>query len=873
MAPQNGNMKSRRPGGSKLAQSSKPVVPAIPLPYVKRQAASAAARASAVSTPSMTAASSTTAQEPDARSPTEVKLANGNVSSEVKKDHFVASATSSIASPVSTSAPKVEKMAETKTTKHKEPKNGASHPAKAHASPGTYCKRAHFVQDKSPASLLTHIPFITAASTAENPTTSDHDAHKNPMVSGHSDQPTLENQVNIGARSSDKVAVEVSEKPNGVASKGEIKHQAGEESRSFKMDPKTHNLNLDNHPPSKLNKTRPPSAVPPSRYQMPPSFQPAARPLGQNANGDMRGPRPPLPNGPHMHQPHPSNGSIHFGAFHGSTSSSPAPLSGGIAPPPGMPGPDGRPPYMAPGANGFPPMMPYGADQVPVTTFDNYGRPTMAYGPVDSFPPFPNSFGPPTPHSYHDSQASGPPDDVNVYGQFPSGPVRNGVSGPGDDTSSPNHPGRMFGGPEYPRMIPNAGPPPHMMSAMDDAEGLIGHFQQQFGSPELADCVLELRYADERAAPVRIAGHRILFSRSAELATAMSKQFSRPKPNVPSLPTIVLETKSKWIRSDSFYIAVQRLYGLPLLTPPPGGLKQAATDPNTLMERFDYALSYAASGHLLRWDPVTRRGCEISMQLLNWQTVEKALEFALEDHRDEGSYDMFKYGDGSRAILSEIVAFIANNIHSTFKLDTSVTDPSNYSRLPPQTALTSNATTRKLSPPPIARGTSVHLGKGRRSQQISGIQFGDLSLMDGKISPASDASGASQQQRTPFNAVLSRILLNLPFETLKALLETATNKGNGFPNADAVYHAVKDTVAERERRRHQIVELVKTRQITGWEVISQQLSSPEPRYVGLWSALGWQEEILPLGPSDSPALGRTWVPFTAPRATAQAAYP
>ncbi|KAI1069219.1 hypothetical protein LB507_008769 [Fusarium sp. FIESC RH6] len=818
MAP-NGNTKPRRPGGSKPAHSSKPsVVPAIPLPYVKRQEA-AAARASAASA---------TTQEPDATPASELKLTNGN---EVKKAESVASAAaaSPVSSPVSTSAPKAEKeVPKTKADSHSKAKKDTAEPAKPNNS------------------------SATVAAVPKQATTSEkEDTHKNSAVSDHVDQSTTKNQTATGAQTSDKVPVEMNEKPNGIAGKGESKAQA------------------DNQQLPKMNKTRPPSAVPPGRYQLPPAFTPSGRPMGPTANGDMRGPRPPMPNGPPLHQPHPSNGSIHFGAFHGSTSSSPAPLSGGIAPPPGMPVPNGQPPYMAPGTNGFH-MIGYGAEHVPVTTFDNYGRPTMAYGPMDSFPPFGNNFGPPTPHSYHDSQASGPPDDVSVYGQFASAPVRNGASGPVEDTQSPNHPGRMFGGPEYPPMMSNAGPPPHMMSPMDDAEGLVEYFRRQFGAPEFADCVLELRYANKQA-PIHMPGHRIIFARSSELANAMSKGL--PRHSMAPLPPFVLETDSKWIQSESFYFAIQRLYGLPLFDPSHGDPKQsAATDAGSLMERFDFALGYAASGHLLRWDPVTRRGCELAIQLLNLQTVEKALEFALEGHRDEGSYNVFKYGDGSRAILNEIISFIANNLHPNFKIDTSVTDPSNCSRLP-QAAPTSNATTRKLSPPPIARGTSVHLGKGRRSQQISGIQFGDLSLTEGKMSPSSDASGASQQ-RTPLNALLSRVLLNLPFETLKALLENATNNGNAWPNADAVFRAVKDTVAERERRRFRLVQMVKSQQIPQWEIVSSQLSTPEPRnYIGPWGALGWQEEILPFGPSESPTLTRTWAPLTNSQTTTQAAYP
>lgn len=47
MAPTNGSAKARRPAANKQAQGPRPVVPAIPLPYVKRQAAAAAAAAAA----------------------------------------------------------------------------------------------------------------------------------------------------------------------------------------------------------------------------------------------------------------------------------------------------------------------------------------------------------------------------------------------------------------------------------------------------------------------------------------------------------------------------------------------------------------------------------------------------------------------------------------------------------------------------------------------------------------------------------------------------------------------------------------------------------------------------------------------------------
>lgn len=134
MAPPNGHMKTRRPGGSKLAQSSKPVIPAIPLPHVKRQAATAAARAST--------ASSTTIQEPDALSPPALKLTNGHAPAEVNKDDKADKAASTISSPASTAASKTEKAnTGTKTAEHHETNNSATDPANAQDFSGMYCRR------------------------------------------------------------------------------------------------------------------------------------------------------------------------------------------------------------------------------------------------------------------------------------------------------------------------------------------------------------------------------------------------------------------------------------------------------------------------------------------------------------------------------------------------------------------------------------------------------------------------------------------------------------------------------------------------------------------------------------------------------------
>ena len=586
-----------------------------------------------------------------------------------------------------------------------------------------------------------------------------------------------------------------------------------------------------------------------------------------------------------MHQPHPSNGSLHFGTFHGSQSSSPAPpLSGGIAPPPGMAGPDGRPAFMAHGGNGFPPMMPYGVDVMHAAHFDNFGRPAMGYGHVDQYHPYGNNFGPSTPHIFHDSQSSAPPEESAMYvGQFPPAGLGNGGVAPGDEMHAQNPPrGRMFGPPDY-RMMPNPGPLP-MMPRGDDADGMVEFLQQQFASPALADCTLELRYSDDRARPVRLPGHRLVFARSPRLAALLGEQAFQPGSPDSALQSILMESDSRWMRSDAFYMAVQRLYGLPLLPVPPPHRPESdgMAEAGSALDKFNFALSYAAAGRLLAWPPVVRRGCEVAAQLLDWQNLERGVEFALDGQGDNGAHEPCAYDDASRALLNAVVTYIVRNLSPSFNLDASADSPEAYARLPAHPPVpvpvpsTSTAAAGQDAPAAAARGASVQLGRGRRSQQITGIQFGDLWLSDGKNGPESETPRATRQAQPVSHAILSRLLLNLPFAQLKMVLESSgSGDVNGWANTEMRCRVIQRAVEEREARRLLAVEAIKRGQVADSERLWMALRSPNPQDLGRWSALGWQEELLPYGNPDGPSLGRKWVPPTEPESHAgpTAAFP
>ncbi|KAG5988062.1 hypothetical protein E4U43_004845 [Claviceps pusilla] len=862
MAPPNGSVKGRKAGIA--AHHPKPVVPALPLTYAKLKPG-----------------------------------ATGKVAS-------VTSSTTSASASTSTSTSSVTEV-HSPSSQAQSRRPGAN----------SYAQKA-FADSRGDPTAATSHDEIASPSPSESSTkeVADSSGQASTGTGHHSHNlPSSEEAMN---RISPTISAE-SQNNNHHGSHAERLPSARHVSigrNSSRADPKSETLVNSSAPASKTvdhpsdvvkgagaAKDRPPPAVSPSRYQIPPPFQPASRPYGIMTNGDVVcGPRPPMPNGgaAHAHHSHPSNDSIHFGTFQDSQNTSPVPLhSGGIMPPPPMPMVDGRTPYMPPSGNGFPPMMPYGADMMQPANFDHYGRPAMGFGPMDAFPIYGNNFGPSTPHSFHDSQSSGQPEENAIYHTYPANGHRNGGAGAGPGelegqgpapapTHTHNHShtqgGRIFVSTEYadPRMIQHGpGPlPPLIPHDHSNGDGLVEYMQQHFGDSEFADCTLELRYVDDRAAPVRIPGHRLIFARSRVLGALLRNQTLHLTSERNS-HTLLLETGDKWLRSDSFYTSVQRLYGLPLLPLPlhvrPDSSPSLA-DAGTTSDQLDFALSYAAAGHLLEWASIVRRGCEVATRLLSWHSMDKMMEFALEGHIDNGSGDLFKYGDGSKIILSALVTFIVHHLPPTFTLDVSSTDPKRYARLPdhppPPPPAAAESSIAKQPATIIARGSSVQFGKGCRSQPIRGIQFGDLSMGEEIDASESETPKATQQAQPVETAVLSRTLINLPFSQLKMVLESASS-GNvhGWANAELRYRIVRNAVEEREARRLRALDAVVGGRVPDSERIRAALGSPSPQDIGPWSVLGWQEEILPYGNADGPALGRKWVPIFERQKDRAAAYP
>jgi hypothetical protein len=303
-------------------------------------------------------------------------------------------------------------------------------------------------------------------------------------------------------------------------------------------------------------------------------------------------------------------------------------------------------------------------------------------------------------------------------------------------------------------------------------------------------------------------------------------------------------------------------------------------------ERFDFALAYAAAGALLVWEPVVERGCRIAAQLLDWPTVEKALEFALENFVDHGTHEIYKYNDGSKILFYAVVNFVIANMPPNFSLDSTVPESTTYSRLPMNPGASPAATSEVSEVPVQINGQASQNPPSVRGHrhQLSNIQFGDLAPTDagnaqangnpsgrvngvanvtnGTSGSASDTPRASQQARPIMHTVLSRILLSVPFSLLQLILDPpASMRANSWANAESRMRIVKQAVDEREVRRNRIIEAVLDGRVANSSPILEQIRSPVPRNQDDWGVLGWQEEIVFHSNGEEPSLSRRWSPL------------
>ncbi|RYP12501.1 hypothetical protein DL765_007300 [Monosporascus sp. GIB2] len=637
----------------------------------------------------------------------------------------------------------------------------------------------------------------------------------------------------------------------------------------------------DAHP----HKSQIESDVFPRRFDQPRALNSQVHPLQHHQPTDRHPDHLAFQSGAHMHRQHMSNGGgIMFGGFPESHTPSPAPHPGGFMPPATMPingensnfSPVNGHHHAQSNSNGFPAAAAaaapintqYRPDMVPVSSIDTYG-PVPAHVPprhFEAFPPGASRYGPPTPHSFHGSHTSGEPNSLE-HMQFPPRNMHypgHAHQEPPAGHHHPHHPQHHHPPAPFPPFLPS-----QAFTRRPSVEGelveSIAYFRNQFDNGELADCVLELVYTNGRHHPVKIGGHKLILAQSPALKHyIMSARTAESSGS----HIITIESDDSYLRSDAWWMAVQRLYLHPLLNIPPiiGNGANGMDFAGDKTDRFEFCLGYAAAGHLLEMRDILVRGLQIAADLLNWATVEDALGFVLEgttqrhtdfafehDGTDFSFVDLeYGYGPETKILMDAVMNFLINAFPSNFEFDPTVSDPPKYARIPAIPGAPPIPSPRGSLPPAIARGTNArNFGKPVR---LGSIKFGDLP-------PAFPEDGsAPQREPAKCSPVLSRILLNLPFDQLRTVLTSESNSTSGWNTAQDRYHAVAGVVAAREAKRLRAVDAVRAGAIPNAVDVRKRLSAQRHHaVVQPWDVLNWQEEVAQPRGAEVPRLVRKWI--------------
>ncbi|KAK3349619.1 hypothetical protein B0T25DRAFT_246874 [Lasiosphaeria hispida] len=548
-----------------------------------------------------------------------------------------------------------------------------------------------------------------------------------------------------------------------------------------------------------------------------------------------------------FHQAHPSNGSLVFGGFQDSNASSPAPHSGGG--------------YAAPNM-----MYP------PVGGMDGYGRPILVTPALDGFPPGlmnMNNHSPPTPHSFHGSQSSLQIDE-HGFSQYPSvnGHGHNGYSA--EPVVQP--PLHMPGGNAQ---LNGSIHPPASASVFQNLRGLpeqddsIAFLNSGVEDNTFNDCIIEMHFPDSphyQDHPdynhlrqiVTMPGHRFILSRSRTLAGIMKAQHTAPGGR------LVLNLHGEYLRSDVFCCTLRTLYGWSV----GDGIPPTELRLRDVRDDFNLALSYIATAQYLQLGWVHSASVQRASRMLFWETIELAVNFVLPNivlssHSRHAEFSLM-------GLLGPILHFIVKNFPKDFVLDVNA-GGYGFTRLPIV------APPQNQNPATIAHGTTggQHSRQTSKSQshilrntrvstnpRLSSIKFGDLSPPErnGYGGAAPPETTQSRRAPSPHEALLSRILLNLPYELLKQVLEDPNLAGiSGELNPFARQTIIGEIIAEREARRLRTLDKANAQLQFLQEALEKAAAPLVVEQMGdfLVNNMGFKEEMC-LG--DVPFLVHTWCP-------------
>jgi hypothetical protein len=304
---------------------------------------------------------------------------------------------------------------------------------------------------------------------------------------------------------------------------------------------------------------------------------------------------------------------------------------------------------------------------------------------------------------------------------------------------------------------------------------LAAYLSTQFGNPEFADFILQIRSPD--AVLVSIPVHGIIVVRSPVIAEAIRRSVPPAHRSRDTRRLLDVLITDPFVTRDSLEEAVKVLYGAPLLSAQtflyglaPYVYDSVQASSGDARRRVRQLLSYIAAGRALQLPSMQVRGVEIARLLLRWDTIDEIVQVAL---RSNSTFwpkkDRVETEDPfTAALLNYAIDFMAYTFPVDFKLYTIASELQDAPRLP----MVLDARLSSHNP------------------RLSNIRFGD-------------APPENDLQPTHVSRILSSILLSLPLPLVDRLFNhRATANLVGWTG---VVRIMRDVIVERENRRQKVL--------------------------------------------------------------------
>lgn len=374
-----------------------------------------------------------------------------------------------------------------------------------------------------------------------------------------------------------------------------------------------------------------------------------------------------------------------------------------------------------------------------------------------------------------------------------------------------------------------------------EIEPVSFHLLRAFKSEDFADCKLTLESSSGRFYTLPYPLHRLIASRSNHLLYLMDKLGSNKSPT-----RINAVSGGCFIQPKAFEMALRNLYGLTLINQqqldgqafaysihghnPLENVSFASSS----VARMDFALCYATSGAFLADSAIMKRGLQLAITEIQWETVEKLLLFGLRPSE-------FMIACTNREV-SDHASSSANSDHGRVDEHNQASDASHI--YPDDLYLSAYCLNREIANTWASKllqmglefiadnvSLTFKLDKDAQSLILPTRFAGALLLAD--VSTPHVEFGEFSSDNTSANCeatILSGIFLSLPFKALKKLFKLMMTA------EVASLHLAEDIIAERERRRLRALRNV---QLKG--LVRSNTGDAPLRY----ECLGWEESIKP----------------------------